>query len=206
MANANEVFERFFREAVQDKLIALLKVRGDVIDLIEAGADIRVVFNHRYEWADTREPMHELDLCFDYQAWAWGKDTLAGDIDAGIVEYVDQVEKRRAEAKKKKEEEETAPLMALELKHINLQGVRIKLVEPLILEVSQDDTFGYWVWNERFKLHAYGKVLGAAVDELNMEFNVLWEEYVEADPEELTDDAIVLVADFVDFIDGGEIE
>jgi hypothetical protein len=44
MANADEAFERFFRESICDKLVELLEVRGDIVDLVKEGADILMVY------------------------------------------------------------------------------------------------------------------------------------------------------------------
>jgi hypothetical protein len=79
----------------------------------------------------------------------------------------------------------------LPLDRLKMRGKSIDLKEPMLLNVSfEDDT--YWVLSDRFHLRGYGTTLKAAIEDLSEEMEALWEDYVEAGLDELTEDALDL--------------
>ena len=93
-------------------------------------------------------------------------------------------------------------LKLLSLDKIRMKGRSLNLKEPISLEVIYEDD-QYWVSNDKFHLRGYGSTLKAAIEDLNEEIEILWEDYVETGLEQLSRDAmdfrLELVASF-----GGE--
>jgi hypothetical protein len=90
----------------------------------------------------------------------------------------------------------------LPLSDVKIGGKSIKLKEPIYLDVSYEDD-NYIISNDRFHLRAEDSSLKAAIAEINEEIEVLWEDYVEAGLDELSQDALDLRRELISAL-GGE--
>ncbi|MFA6364540.1 hypothetical protein [Methanoregula sp.] len=79
----------------------------------------------------------------------------------------------------------------LPLQEISFKNSRVLLKHPLVLEIQFDDD-EYILSNDSFHLLSTSASLKQGIREIEEEFATLWDEYVEADPETLTKDAVEL--------------
>jgi hypothetical protein len=95
-------------------------------------------------------------------------------------------------------------LKMLPLDRIKMRGKSFDLKEPMMLNVSyEDDT--YWVFSDRFHMRGFGATLKAAIEDLSEEAEALWEDYVEAGLEELTEDALDLRQELLSAFSGDRV-
>jgi hypothetical protein len=80
-------------------------------------------------------------------------------------------------------------LKMLPLTRVKIRGKSLDLKEPILLEVSYEDD-RYWVSSDKFHLRVFGPNLKAAIEDLNEEIEILWEDYVEVGLGELSEDAL----------------
>jgi hypothetical protein len=80
-------------------------------------------------------------------------------------------------------------LKMLSLDKIRMKGRLLNLKEPILLEVIYEDD-RYWISNDKFHLRGYGPTLKTAIEDLNEEIEILWEDYVETSLEQLSMDAL----------------
>ena len=80
-------------------------------------------------------------------------------------------------------------LKTLPLDKVKIRGKSLDLKDPILLDVSYDDEL-YWVSSDKFHLRGFGPNLKAAIEDLNEEIEMLWEDYVEVGPGELSEDAM----------------
>lgn len=82
-------------------------------------------------------------------------------------------------------------LNMLPLSRVIIRGRSVDLEEPIMLDVSYENDL-YWISNDKFHLRGFGSNLKAAIEDLDEEIETLWEDYVEAGLEELSQDALDL--------------
>ncbi len=87
---------------------------------------------------------------------------------------------------------------------VKIGGKFLNLKEPIYLEVSYEND-NYILSNDKFHLRVEEPSLKAAMEEINKEIEVLWEDYVEASLEELSKDALDLRKELISAF-GGESE
>jgi hypothetical protein len=124
--------------------------------------------------------------------------TYAQDLEDRIIENIGRLvlirgvmalEKGGKYALRLVNEKSIEDLELLPLDKIKMKGRSLNLKEPILLEVVyQDDQ--YWVSNDKFHLRGYGSTLKAAIEDLNEEIEILWEDYVETGLEQLSRDAM----------------
>ena len=90
----------------------------------------------------------------------------------------------------------------LPLSDVKIGGKSSKLKEPIYLDVSYEND-NYILSNDKFHLRAEEPTLKTAMEEINKEIEVSWEDYVEASLEELSEDALDLRKELISAF-GGE--
>ncbi len=83
------------------------------------------------------------------------------------------------------------PLRRKALYKIQLKDRIVSLMNPINLDVIYQDE-QYIVTYDKLRLHFFAGNLKDAVEGINEEIEMLWEDYVEADEDELSEDAIEL--------------
>jgi hypothetical protein len=101
-----------------------------------------------------------------------------------------------------KDEKSIEGLKWLPLLDVKIRGKSLKLKEPIYFDVLYEND-SYVISNDRFHLRAEDSNLKAAMNEINKEIEVLWEDYVESSLEELSEDALDLRRDLISAF-GGE--
>jgi len=124
--------------------------------------------------------------------------TYAQDLEDRIIENIGRLvlirgimalEKGGKYALRLVNEKSIEDLGLLPLDKIRMKGRSLNLKEPILLEVIYEDD-QYWVSNDKFHLRGYGSTLKAAIEDLNEEIEILWEDYVETGLEQLSRDAM----------------
>ncbi len=101
-----------------------------------------------------------------------------------------------------REEKSIEGLGWLPLSDVIIGGKSSKLKEPIYLDVLYEND-NYILSNDKFHLRAEEPSLKTAMEEINKEIEVLWEDYVEASLEELSKDALDLRKELISAF-GGE--
>jgi len=124
--------------------------------------------------------------------------TYAQDLEDRIIENIGRLvlirgvmalEKGGKYALRLVNEKSIEDLELLPLDKIRMKGRSLNLKESILLEVIYEDD-QYWVSNDKFHLRGYGSTLKAAIEDLNEEIEILWEDYVETGLEQLSRDAM----------------
>lgn len=90
----------------------------------------------------------------------------------------------------------------LPLSDVKIRGKSLNLKEPIYLDILYEND-SYIISNDKFHLRAEDSSLKTAMEEINQEIEILWEDYVEASLEELSEDALDLRKDLISAF-GGE--
>jgi len=90
----------------------------------------------------------------------------------------------------------------LPLSDVKIGGKSLNLKDPIYLDVSYEND-NYILSNDKIHLRAEEPSLEAAMGEINKEIEVLWQDYVEASLEELSNDALDLRKELISAL-GGE--
>jgi hypothetical protein len=101
-----------------------------------------------------------------------------------------------------KDEKSIEGLEWLPLSDVKIRGKSLNLKEPIYLDVLYEDD-SYIISNDKFHLRAEDSSLKIAMEEINQEIEILWEDYVEASLEELSEDALDLRKNLISAF-GGE--
>jgi len=101
-----------------------------------------------------------------------------------------------------KDDNSIEDLEELILSEVKLRGKSLELKEPLHFDISYEDD-EYLAVNDKFRLMSSGPTLKAVVEGINEEIESLWEDYVEASLEELSQDALDLRGELISAF-GGE--
>jgi hypothetical protein len=126
--------------------------------------------------------------------------TYAQDLEDRIIENIGRLvlirgimalEKGGKYALRLVNEKSIDDLELVPLDKIRMKGRSLNLKVPILLEVIYEDD-QYWVSNDKFHLRGYGSTLKAAIEDLNEEIEILWNDYVETGLEQLSLDAIDL--------------
>lgn len=92
----------------------------------------------------------------------------------------------------------------LPLEQINIKGKSLDLKEPILLSVSYEDD-RYLVSNDKFHLRGSGSSLKAAIEDIKEEIEILWDDYVEAGLDDLSEDALDFRKELISAFNGEKV-